>query len=151
MNTDRIEKTTVLRVPRSRVWQALSNSKEFGRWFGMELDGEFKPHERLKGKITTPGYEHLQADIAVERVEPEWLLAWRWHPGATEPSKDYSKEPTTLVSFVLSDVTGGTKLTITETGFENLPVTRRENAYRENESGWSGQIAAITRHLAEAA
>ena len=151
MTTDRIEMTTVLRVPRSRVWQALSNTKEFARWFGIEFDGEFAPHARLRGKVTTPGYEHLGAEIRVERVEPEWLLAWRWHPSATDSAKDYSKEPTTLVSLVLSDVTGGTKLTIHESGFENIPAKRREKAYKENEEGWAMQIHALTRYFAKAA
>ena len=81
MNTDRIEKTTVLRVPRSRVWQALSNSKEFGRWFGMELDGEFKPRLILPLSLS---YDHRAVDGAdgarflrwvVEALENPILLA----------------------------------------------------------------------------
>jgi uncharacterized protein YndB with AHSA1/START domain len=151
MNSDRIEKTTVLRVPRSRVWQAMSNTKEFGRWFGIDLSGEFSPHARLEGKVTLPGYEHVRLEMTIERVEPEWLLSWRWHPNATDTAKDYSKEPTTLVSLVLSDVMGGTKLTINESGFENIPAARREEAYKGNEKGWEMQIDSIKRYLAKAA
>lgn len=151
MTSDRIEKVTVLRAPRSRVWQALSNRKEFAKWFGIEFNGEFSPHARLEGKVTTPGYENLRAEITVERVEPEWLLSWRWHPSATDPKKDYSKEPTTLVSLVLSDVTGGTQLSISESGFDNIPAVRREEAYEGDNSGWSQQIDSITRYLARAA
>ena len=151
MNDDRIEKSTVLRAPRSEVWHAISDSAEFGKWFGIELNGEFVPGARLEGRITHPGYEHLRARIDVERVQPEWLLSWRWHPSATDPNKDYSKEPRTLVMFQLSDAIGGTKLTVTESGFENIPVGRRQEAFTGNESGWTKQMESITNHLARAA
>jgi len=151
MTSDRIEKTTVLRAPRSRVWHALSNAKEFGRWFGINLDGEFAPHSRLEGKVTLPGYEHLHVEMMIERIEPEWLLSWRWHPSPIDAAKDYSKEPTTLVSLVLSDVMGGTKLTINESGFENIPATRREEAYKGNEKGWEMQIDSLTRYISSKA
>ena len=151
MNTDRIEKTATVRESRSRVWQALTDTTEFARWSGFEFDGAFAPGARLRGKITPPGYEHLHAEIVVDKLEPEWLFSFRWHPSATDPKTDYSREPTTLVAFQLSDVIGGTRLTVTESGFDRLPVERREHTYRENESGWAEQIASFTRYLTHAA
>ena len=59
VSTDRIEKTTVLRVPRSRVWRALTDSKEFGSWFGVRMEGAFTAGARVQGAITHPGYEHV--------------------------------------------------------------------------------------------
>src|SRR5882757_7874392 len=114
-STDRIEREILLKAPRSRVWRALSNAEEFGDWFGVALKGKtFTAGERVQGQITYPGYEHIVWEVVIERIEPERLLSFRWHPYAIDPSVDYSKEPTTLVVFELEEVAGGTRLTITE-------------------------------------
>jgi uncharacterized protein YndB with AHSA1/START domain len=146
-STDRIEKTVVLRAPRERVWQALADSRSFGEWFGVVLDGPFEPGTRLTGRITYPGYEHIPWEITVERVEPQRLLSWRWHPNNIEEGVDYSAEPTTLVEFELAEESDGTRLTVVETGFDGIPLSRRAEAYRGNNDGWDGQMAAIERHL----
>src|SRR5580700_3786431 len=97
-STDRIERTILIKAPRTRVWRALSNAEEFGNWFGVSLKGKaFVAGKRVQGQITYPGYEHLVFEVEVERVEPERLISFRWHPAAVEPSIDYSSEPTTLV------------------------------------------------------
>ena len=148
--TDRIEKQIMLRAPRSRVWRALADAGEFGRWFGVELAGPIAPGARLRGRVTYPGYEHVPFEITIERVEPERLLSWRWHPNNVDPDVDYSAEPTTLVVFELDDVDGATQLTVVESGFDGIPLARRAEAYRGNEEGWTGQMLAIERHVAGA-
>ncbi|HKC59485.1 MAG TPA: SRPBCC family protein [Myxococcales bacterium] len=148
--TDRIQKQILLQAPRSRVWRALSDAKEFGSWFGMDLRGAFVPGARVRGRVTHPGYEHLTVDIEVERMEPERLFSWRWHPAPVEPGTDYSKEPTTLVVFELAEKDGGTLLTVVESGFDRLPAARRAQAYRLNEEGWAMQMTFIEKHLARA-
>ena len=95
--------------------------------------------------------KHLLANFFVERIEPERLFSWRWHPYAVDPKKDYSNEPTTLVECALSDVSGGTQLKIVESGFDQIPLDRRAEAYRMNTGGWSQQLQNIARHLAERA
>lgn len=151
-STDRIEKTIVLRAPRSRVWQALSNAEEFGAWFGADLKGQtFAPGRWARGPVTYPGYEHLLMEVLVERVEPERLLSWRWHPGAVEAGVDYSGEPTTLVVFELSDAPEGTLLKVVESGFDRLPAHRRADAFRLNDEGWTEQMANIEKHVARPA
>ena len=120
-STDRIERKILLKAPRSRVWRALSDAEEFGNWFGVALKGKtFRAGQRVQGQITYPGYEHIVFDVLIERMEPERLLSWRWHPAAVDPSIDYSKEPTTLVVFELEEVAGGTLLSVVESGFEGL-------------------------------
>lgn len=148
MSTDRIEKTIVLRAPRSRVWRALTRADEFGAWFGMELEGAFAPGARLMGRLTTPGHEHLSIAIAVEQVQPEELLSYRWHPYAFEPDVDYAHEPTTLVEFHLAEVADGTQLTVVESGFDRIPLARRALAFRMNDQGWAEQIMNIARYVA---
>ena len=148
--TDRIQKQILLRAPRSRVWRALSDAKEFGAWFGVDLWGPFAPGARVRGKVTHKGYEHLTFEIDVERMEPERLLSWRWHPAAVEAGVDYSKEPATLVVFELAEKDGGTLLTVVESGFDRIPAARRAQAYRMNEEGWGLQMKFIEQHLAKA-
>ena len=147
MNSDRIEKTTVIRAPRSQVWRAITTADEFGAWFGARVTGAFVPGARVSGPITTPGYEHFTLALQIERVEPERLFAYRWHPYAIEPGVDYSKEPTTLVEFRLDDAAGGTRLTVVESGFDQLPAERRDLAFRMNEGGWAAQVENIDRYV----
>ena len=150
-STDRIERKIALKAPRARVWCALTDAEEFGRWFGVDLTGRrFAPGARVQGKIMHPGYEHLVWDVVIERMEPERLFAWRWHPAAVEPGVDYSKEPTTLVEFRLEDAPGGTLLTVVESGFAGIPPERRLGAFRMNSEGWESQMGNIERHVAAA-
>lgn len=148
MSTDRIEKSIFLRAPRARVWRAITTPEEFNSWFGVNLEGAFAPGARVSGRITIPGYEHVNMEITIERVEPERLFSYRWHPYAIEPGVDYSDEPTTLVEFRLDEAPGGTKLTVIESGFDRIPETRRAEAFRMNEKGWEGQLKNIERHVA---
>src|SRR5258707_7726326 len=135
--TDRIEKTIVLRAPRSRVWCALTQADQFGAWFGMALEGSFAPGARLTGRLTSPGHEHLTLEIVVERVEPEHLLSYRWHPYPVQSGVEYAAEPMTLVEFHLADVADGTQLTVIESGFDRLPPARRVTPLRKNHQRWA--------------
>lgn len=149
-STDRIERKILLEAPRARVWRALSNAEEFGRWFGVALEGKtFVAGQRAQGHITHPGYEHLLFDVMIERMEPERLLSMRWHPAAIDPAVDYSKEPTTLVVFELAEVEGGTLLTLVESGFDQIPPERRLEAFRMNSGGWDEQMKNIRKHVAK--
>ena len=146
-DTDRIERSVQIDAPRSRVWRALSNAEEYGNWFGANLRGQtFAPGQRVRGPITIAGYEHIMFDAIIERVEPERLLSYRWHPYAVDPTVDYSKEQRTLVTFTLRDAGAGTLLTVSETGFDGVPPARRMEAFRMNSAGWDGQMRNIQRH-----
>jgi uncharacterized protein YndB with AHSA1/START domain len=146
-STDRIEKQVVLRAPRARVWRALIDPREFGSWFGVKLETGFAPGSVARGRITYPGYEHLVFEATVERMEPERLLSWRWHPAPADAAADYSKEPSTLVTFTLEEAPEGTRLTVVESGFDALPLARRAEAFRMNEGGWAEQMKNIARHV----
>src|SRR5882757_2789554 len=150
-NTDRIERKILLKAPRARVWQALTNPEEFGRWFRVRMEGKtFTAGERVRGHIAHPGYEHLTWEAWIERVEPERLFSWRWHPAAVDTHVDYSAEPTTLVVFELQETQEGTLLSVVESGFDKLPVERRSNALRMNTQGWEGQMTNIEKYVAAA-
>ena len=148
MSSDRIEKQILLQAPRARVWQALTDAGQFGTWFRAKLDTGFAVGQRTLGHITHPGYEHLRFEVTVERMEPEQLFALRWHPYAIDPKVDYSGEPTTLVEFKLAETADGTLLTVVESGFDQLPPGRREEAFRMNSQGWAIQMENIQNHVA---
>jgi uncharacterized protein YndB with AHSA1/START domain len=146
-STDRIEKKVVLRAPIDRVWRAISDSKQFGEWFRVRLDEPFAAGKKVKGKITIPNYEHIQFEMEIERIQPQTYFSYRWHPYAIDPKTDYSKEPTTLVEFQLAEVKEGTVLTITESGFDKIPASRRAEAFRSNDNGWTGQAKQIAAYV----
>jgi uncharacterized protein YndB with AHSA1/START domain len=146
--SDRIEKQILIRAPRSRVWRAIHDRTEFGTWFRVRLPpGTFAAGETVNGNITHPGYEHLTMSIDVVDVEPEHRLSYRWHPYAIDPNVDYSSEPTTLVTFTLEEAAEGTRLTIVESGFDQIPAHRRDEAFRMNEGGWAAQTKNIEHHV----
>lgn len=157
-NTDRIEKRILLRASRERVWSAISDARQFGTWFGVEFAGAFVVGSQLEGKIVPT---QVDADVAkmqepyagtafhifVERIEPMRAFAFRWHPYPVDPKKDYSDEPTTLVTFELEDAPGGISLTISESGFDQVPLERRAEAFTSNEQGWTEQTKLIQKYL----
>ena len=145
--SDRIIKTIKLKAPISRVWRALSDHQEFGQWFRVKLDGPFKPGTVSTGKMTYPGYEHCPWLAIVERMEHERLLAFRWHDFDEKSGAEISKQPTTRVEFQLEPIAEGTRLTITESGFEALADHRRLEVLRGNTEGWNIQADNIAAHV----
>ncbi len=146
---DRIEKRIELKAPVSRVWRALTDYREFGEWFRVKLEGPFVPGQVSRGQIIYPGFEHLKWEAVVQKMEPERLFSFTWHPYAVDPEVDYSKESPTLVEFGLEKTATGTLLLLTESGFENIPADRRLEAFRGNDGGWTEQMKNIENHVAE--
>lgn len=168
---DRIEKHIVLQAPVSRVWRALTDAEEFGAWFGVELDGPFLEGREVRGTFT---FSLDEAEIVefqkslgvspsgvkmpephslfgvVERIEPEHYFSYRWHPYGLDAEADLPNEPMTLVEFRLDAVPEGTRLTVTESGFERVPAHRRLRAFRMNDDGWASQLENVARHVSGA-
>lgn len=147
-STDRIEKKVVLQAPKTRVWRALTNAEEFGTWFRVKFDQPFAVGKSIKGAIAIPGYEHMTMEVTIEQMHPEDLFSYRWHPYAVDAKVDYSIEPTTLVEFRLTEADGATTLTVVESGFDRLPASRRDEAFRMNDGGWTSQLKNIEKYVA---
>lgn len=141
---DRIEKRTLLRVPRARVWRALTDLREFSAWFGGDLQGSFVPGGKVRGTGCCNG---RPVELQVERMQPMDLFSYRWHVYAGDPAADLSSEPTTLVEFRLADAPGGTELVVVESGFGALGDDRRCEAFPKHEAGWIHQLANVERHV----
>ncbi len=169
--TDRIEKVVVLRAPVSRVWRAVSDAAEFGRWFGVKLAGAFAAGQPIRGTFEmkideaalmarqqamglTPSKLRWPAPNAVfgtvERIDPEQYFSFRWIPFGIDAEADPDTEPTTLVEFRLEPVPEGTRLTVTESGFDKVPAHRRARAFRMNEGGWNGQAENLRKYVEHA-
>jgi uncharacterized protein YndB with AHSA1/START domain len=146
---NRIEKRLELNAPVSRVWRALTDHREFGEWFRVKLDGPFVPGQVSRGHITYPGYEHVKWEAVVQKMEPERLFSFTWHPYSVDPKIDYSKETPTLVEFRLEETTTGTLLLLTESGFGEIPSYRRLEAFRRNDGGWTEQMKNIESYVAQ--
>jgi uncharacterized protein YndB with AHSA1/START domain len=158
MNPDRIEKQVLLKAPLERVWRAISDADEFGRWFGARFDGPFVAGTSVTGTITPTTVDEDvaksqepyagQADTwQIVAVEPPHRLAYRWHPYPVEDG-DYSQEPTTLVEFTLEETADGVLLRIVESGFDAIPAARRAAAFEGNSEGWEAQTRLVRKYLA---
>jgi uncharacterized protein YndB with AHSA1/START domain len=161
-STDKIEKKVLLNATRARVWGALADSASFGTWFGMRFDGPFVEGKRMEGSITPTKvdddvarkqapHEGVRCEMTIEKIVPEQHFSFRWHPFAIDRDADYTREPTTLIVFELSDAPGGTLLTLTESGFDSIPLERRAKAFASNEGGWALQMRLIERYLVQTA
>lgn len=144
---NQIEKTIRLKAPMSRVWRALTDHREFSEWFKMNLNAPFVAGSETIGHVNCGAAENLEVRIKVVKMEPETLFSYTWHPYAIDPDRDYSAEEPTHVTFRLADHGGETELTVTETGFPNLPADRRLEAFRMNTEGWTVQVDNIKRYV----
>jgi uncharacterized protein YndB with AHSA1/START domain len=145
--SDRIEKTVDLSAPVARVWKAITDHREFGEWFRVKLDAPFVAGAVSSGHITYPGYEHMLWQATIKAMDEPTLFSFTWKPYAVDPAIDYSDEIPTLVEFRLAPTATGTRLTITESGFDNVPEHRRAEALRMNDGGWAEQTRNIKAHV----
>jgi uncharacterized protein YndB with AHSA1/START domain len=156
MSSDRIEKEVLLKAPLERVWRAISDSGEFGQWFGVRFDGPFVAGATLTGVITPtvvdPQVAKAQEPYSgtadtwhIVAVEPARRLAYRWRPYRSD---DGSEVPTTLVEFTLEETPDGVLLRIVESGFDALPAQHRASAFNDNNEGWAAQTELVRTYLA---
>ncbi len=156
--TDRIEKRVVLRAPRGRVWRALTDAAEFGSWFGAKLERAFAPGAHIRGTIVPTTADPVVAasqkpyagapfELTVDRIEPEHLFSFRWHPFAVDPAVDYSAEPMTLVVFELEEVAGGTVLTVVESGLRRRAPRPSRQGVRHERRGVERRSSCAHRQV----
>jgi uncharacterized protein YndB with AHSA1/START domain len=159
----KIEKRVLLRAPLDRVWRAVTDAEEFGRWFGVRFDGPFVVGKAVTATITPTSVDPevakrqephagVTSTWQIVAMEPRRRFAYRWHPcpGEPDPEGGQNAEPTTLVEFTLSETQGGVLLTITESGFENIPQARRSSSFEANAEGWAIQTDLVRRYLENA-
>ncbi len=144
---NKIEKQVEIKRSIGLVWIALTDYVHFGTWFRVKLDGPFAVGKETTGHITYPGYEHLKWTCVVQDLEYEKVFSFTWHPFATDPDVDYSHEEPTLVELKLEKIEGGTRVTVTESGFDKIPENRRDEAFSMNDRGWTEQMRNISSYV----
>lgn len=134
-----IRSERLIRAPRSRVWEALTTAEGWTGWFSEGLQGEFEVGKTLTLEF---GKDCICYAIVAE-LTPETAFAYRWHPGEDCPVDKHPLDEMTTVRFELQDHPEGTWLTLTESGFENIPETRRAWCFGQNSEGWEQELPKL--------
>ena len=146
----RIDRSIDIDAPPGRVWRALTNADELSAWFQVQIEGDIAPGIEVWMTSVHKGYEGQRFRVRfTEMVEPH-RFAWEWHPGAVDPNVDYSREPRTTVTFTLEPSGRGTRLTVSETGFDAISLARRAKVYEDNSQGWPEVLVWLQQHVEKA-
>ena len=146
--TDSIERMVELNAPLEKVWKALTDYKEFGAWFRLDLHGPFQVGKITTGEVTYPGYEGLPFWARVEIIEKPNRFSFVWPFDETvAPNDPDIQNKVTLVEFTLTPSGEGTRVSVRESGFEKLPEKKRLQVFRDNESGWDAQMGNIKSYV----
>jgi uncharacterized protein YndB with AHSA1/START domain len=148
--TNFIYREIEISAPMSDVWKALTDHKELGNWFCAQADKPFKVGEASRGKIVGCGHDELEWNSEIIAMDPETYFAWKWHPGLPVEGETYRDENRTLVEFHLKPTNNGTVVSVRESGFENIPASRREKTLEGNNAGWDAQMENFKGHFQHA-
>jgi uncharacterized protein YndB with AHSA1/START domain len=147
---ERIDRTIDIDAPPERVWRALADPSELSAWFQVTIEGVLAPGAELWMTARHTGYEGQRFRVRILEMTPPRRLAWQWHPGEVDPAVDYARESMTTVTFTLEPMGRGTRLSVAETGFDQVSIARRAKVYRDNEGGWA-EVLGWLRTYAEGA
>ena len=146
----RIDRTIEIKAPPERVWQALTNARELSAWFQVTIEGDIAPGQEVWMTTVSTQFPVQRFRVRFVEMTPPTRFVWQWHPGEVDPNVDYSREPRTTVTFTLEPTEAGTRLSVSETGFDEISLTRRAKVYKDNSQGWVEVLEWLQRH-AEAA
>lgn len=136
---DRIERTVEIARPPVTVWAALTTAEGLGAWFGDRATIDLRPG----GEAQVEWKEGPTADIRVERVEEPRVFGFTWHIYGL-PDDDPRR---TYVEFTLEPTGAGTRLTVVESGFAQLPEDAYRKAYDGNARGWASELGELVDYL----
>ena len=146
----RIDRTIKINASPERVWRALTSAEELSAWFQVRIEGAIAPNTELWMMSVHPQHTGQRFRVRIAAMAPPHRLVWQWHPGEVDPNVDYSREPRTTVTFTLEPSDGGTQLTVSETGFDEISLARRAKVYRDNSQGWEEVLGWLQRYVEEA-
>jgi uncharacterized protein YndB with AHSA1/START domain len=136
---DRIERTMELAHPPTRVWAALTTAEGLGTWFGNRATVDLRPGGAAS--LTWTGGPTVK--LRVERVEEPTVFGFTW-PVNGLPEDDPRR---TYVEFTLEPVDAGTRLTVVESGFAQLPDDAHGKAFEGNTEGWASELGELVAYL----
>ena len=144
---DRIDRTIDIQAPPERVWRALTDAAELSSWFKVEIEGPIAPGAEIWMTSLMPGHEGTRFPVRIVELTPPRRMVWQWPPGEVDPGADYSRDPRTTVTFTLEPSTQGTRLTLSETGFDAISLERRAKAFADNSQGWSEVLVWLQQYV----
>jgi uncharacterized protein YndB with AHSA1/START domain len=147
----RIDRTIEIQAPPERVWRALTNAKELATWFQVTIEGDIAPGNEVWMTSMSKGYKGVRFRILFVEMTPPKRFVWQWHPGAVDPNVDYSSEPRTTVTFTLEPSGGGTRVSLAETGFNEISLARRAKVFGDNSQGWTEVLVWLSNYAQAAA
>ena len=142
----RIDRTIEVNAPPDRVWRILTTAKDLSTWFKVTIEGDIAPGAEVWMTSLSPGYEGKRFAVRVPEMTPPRRFVWQWHPGAVDHDVDYSREPWTTVTFTLEPSGGGTRLSVSETGFNEISLARRARVFKDNSQGWTEVMVWIQKY-----
>jgi len=142
----RIDRIIEVNAPPDTVWRALTTAKDLSTWFRVAVEGEIVQGAEVWMTSKSPGHEGTRFLVRVTEMTPPRRFVWQWHPGAVDPTVDYSKEAWTTVTFTLEPSGRGTRLSVSETGFNEISLARRAKVFADNSGGWTAVIVWIQEY-----
>jgi uncharacterized protein YndB with AHSA1/START domain len=146
----RVDRTIEIQAPPDRVWRALTNADELSSWFQVTIEGRIAPGEDLWMTSVHPEHKGQRFSVRIVEMTPPRRFVWQWHPGAVDPAIDYSREPRTTVTFTVEASGRGTRLSVAETGFDQISLARRARVYQDNSQGWTEVLTWLQKHVEKA-
>jgi uncharacterized protein YndB with AHSA1/START domain len=143
----RIDRTIEIAAPPDRVWRALTNAKELSAWFQVKIEGDIAPDTEVWMTTVHPQYAGQRFRVRFTEMTPPQRFVWEWHPGQVDPSVDYAREPRTTVTFTLEPSARGTRLSVSETGFDEISLARRAKVYKDNSQGWAEVLVWLQKYV----
>lgn len=143
----RIDRTIDIQASPDLVWRALTDARELSTWFQVTIEGAIEPGSEVWMTSVHPQHAGMRWPVRIVELTPPRRMVWRWHPGAVDPAVDYSREPQTTVTFTLEPVGKCTRLTVAETGFDRIDLSRRAKAFNDNSDGWTEVLVWVQKHV----
>lgn len=142
----RIDRAIQIQAPPDRVWRALTDARELSAWFQVTIEGSMEPGNEVWMTSVNPEHQGQRFRVWIVEMTPARRVVWQRHPGEVDPSVDYSREPRTTVTFTLEPAAGGTRLSISETGFNEISLARRAKVYGDNAQGWTEVVVWLQKY-----
>lgn len=140
-----IKRDIRIKASQERVYEAIANPEQVTKWFPETLEGDY----RVGGSPVFGFGDHGKNQVYIVAAEPHQYFAFRWVPGANHFMGDVLTVPNTLVEFQITPADDGTcNVTLTESGFADLPTEMMEAAFKQNSGGWDFMLGRLENHFA---
>ena len=142
-SVDRIERSIVVPASIDRTWQAITSPEQLSQWFAPECEFELS----VGGSMRLVWESGAISRGVIEIIEPPYRFAFRWHAKSTPYTKPLTPQNSTVVTFSLEAVNGGTRVTVYEVGFAALPDGAKDHILGENTAGWDSELDELTAYI----